>query len=134
MTINERFKEVIKSLYNGNKRAFSLRIGVSPTVVENVVGTRNGNPSFEVIYKVCANANINPAWLILEKGEMLMDDDLDIAMEPSETYHRTDPEEVDYVLSLKETIAVQKDLISVLKKQIDEPTTDEQKLENLNSF
>ena len=127
MTINERFKEVIKSLYNGNKRAFSFKIGVSPTVIENVVGARNGNPSFEVIYKVCANANINPTWLILEKGEMLMDDDLDIAMEPSETYHRTDPEEVDYVLSLKETVSVQKDLISLLKKQLEDQDNEEEK-------
>jgi len=127
MTINERFKEVIKSLYNGNKRAFSFKIGVSPTVIENVVGARNGNPSFEVIYKVCANANINPTWLILEKGEMLMDDDLDIAMEPSETYHRTDPEEADYLLSLKETVSVQKDLISLLKKQLEDQDNEEEK-------
>ncbi|MDR3704976.1 MAG: XRE family transcriptional regulator [Paludibacteraceae bacterium] len=124
MTINERFKEIIKRLYNGNKRAFSFKIGVSPTVIENVVGARNGNPSYEVIHKVCANANINPAWLILEKGEMLMEDDLDMVMEPNEIYHKTNPEEADYVLSLKETISVQKDLISVLKKQIDEPKTD----------
>jgi hypothetical protein len=125
MTINERFKEVIKELYNGNKRAFSFKIGVSPTVIENVVGVRNGNPSYEVIYKVCANANINPAWLILEKGEMLMDEELDMVMEPGEVYYKSNPEEVDYVLSLKETIAVQKELISVLKKQMNEPKTDE---------
>jgi hypothetical protein len=127
MTINERFKEVIRSLYHGNKRAFSFRIGVSPTVVENVVGARNGNPSFDVIYKVCANANINPTWLILEKGEMLMEDDIDMAMEPSEIYHKTDPEEADYVLSLKETIAVQKDLISVLKKQLQDQNKEDWK-------
>lgn len=39
MNINERFEEVIKTLYRGNKRAFAQAIGVSATVVENVVGT-----------------------------------------------------------------------------------------------
>ena len=38
MNINERFEEVIKTLYRGNKRAFAQAIGVSATVVENVVG------------------------------------------------------------------------------------------------
>lgn len=117
MTINERFKEIIKTLYNGNKRAFSMKIGVSPTVIENVVGVRNGNPSYEVLHKVCANANINPTWLILEIGDMEMNQKTDMLMEPLETYHKITPEEAQYLESLRETIAVQKELISVLLKQ-----------------
>ncbi len=71
MSINQRFADIINKLYSGNKRAFSKAIGVSPTVIENVVGTRQGNPSFEVVQKViCANANINPDWLINDIGEM----------------------------------------------------------------
>lgn len=73
MTINERFESIIKVLFNGNKRAFALHIGVSPTVVENVVGTRRGKPSFDFLEKVCANANISAEWLLMGKGEMLMD-------------------------------------------------------------
>lgn len=73
MTINERFETIIKVLFNGNKRAFALHIGVSPTVVENVVGTRRGKPSFDFLEKVCANANISAEWLLMGKGEMLMD-------------------------------------------------------------
>ena len=49
MNINERFEEVIKTLYRGNKRAFAQAIGVSATVVENVVGTRKGNMNFEFL-------------------------------------------------------------------------------------
>jgi len=71
MSVNQRFADIINKQYSGNKRAFSITIGVSPTVVENVVGKRQGNPSFEVIQKVlCANANINPDWLINGIGEM----------------------------------------------------------------
>lgn len=73
MTINERFETIIKVLFGGNKRAFALHIGVSPTVVENVVGTRKGKPSFDFLEKVCANANISAEWLLMGKGEMAMD-------------------------------------------------------------
>lgn len=74
MTINERFRIVINDFYSGNKRAFATAMGINPTVIENVVGSRGGNPSFEVIQKVLtANANINPDWLILENGPMLKD-------------------------------------------------------------
>ena len=45
MTINERMNHIIKELYGGNKRAFANAIGVSATVIENVVGTRQGKPS-----------------------------------------------------------------------------------------
>lgn len=73
MNINERFEEVIKTLYRGNKRAFAQAIGVSATVVENVVGTRKGKPSYDVLEKVCANANISAEWLITGKGTMFLD-------------------------------------------------------------
>lgn len=73
MTVNERFETIIRVLFGGNKRAFALHVGISPTVVENVVGTRKGKPSFDVLEKVCANANISAEWLLLGKGEMLMD-------------------------------------------------------------
>lgn len=71
MTINERFEELIKKLYNGNKRAFATTLGISPTVIENVVGKRRGKPSYDVIEKICANANVSPDWLLTGKGNML---------------------------------------------------------------
>ncbi len=71
MTINERMNHIIKELYGGNKRAFANAIGVSATVIENVVGTRQGKPSYDVLEKVCANANISAEWLLMERGEML---------------------------------------------------------------
>lgn len=71
MTINERFQHIINSMYNGNKRAFSNAVGISPTVTENIVGSRQGKPSYEILCKVCANANISEQWLLSEQGEML---------------------------------------------------------------
>lgn len=71
MTINERVDTIITELYNGNKRAFSIFIGVSPTVIENVVGTRQGKPSYDVLEKICAKANISGDWLLTGEGSML---------------------------------------------------------------
>ncbi|MDR0620255.1 MAG: XRE family transcriptional regulator [Bacteroidales bacterium] len=71
MSIQERIKFIIESLFRGNKAAFSKQINVSPTVIENVVGTRNGKPSYDVIEKICANANISAEWLLTGNGEIL---------------------------------------------------------------
>ncbi len=67
MSINERFELIIKILFAGNKRAFAKAVGISPTVVENVVGARKGKPSYEVLVKVCSNANISAEWLLFGK-------------------------------------------------------------------
>jgi transcriptional regulator with XRE-family HTH domain len=69
MSINERFNKIIKTLFGGNKSAFANAIGVTPSVVDNIVGKRQGNPSFEVIEKVSSIAEINLDWLIADRGE-----------------------------------------------------------------
>ena len=69
MTINERFETIIQVLFQGNKRAFAKAVGISPTVVENVVGARKGKPSYDVLEKVCANANISAEWLLFGTGK-----------------------------------------------------------------
>lgn len=79
MEINERFEQIVKECFNGNKRAFAQTVGVSPTVIENVVGTRKGKPSYDVIEKICANANISADWLVLGRGEMLRSEDRQVS-------------------------------------------------------
>lgn len=74
MTINERINAIISDLYNGNKRAFANAIGVAPTVIENVVGSRQSKPSYGVLEKICAIANISAAWIINGEGRMLKTD------------------------------------------------------------
>ncbi len=74
MSVNERLEYLINKEYNGNKRAFAKAVGISPTVVENIVGKRQGKPSFDVLYKIYASANINMKWLIAGEGAMLIGD------------------------------------------------------------
>ena len=71
MTINERFDQIIGTLFKGNKSAFANAIRVTPSVVDNIVGKRQGKPSFDVVEKVSALAEINIDWLITGKGDML---------------------------------------------------------------
>lgn len=71
MDINKRFEVIINSVYKGNQSAFARAVGVTPTVIANVVGTRQGKPSFDVISKICANANISADWLLTGHGPML---------------------------------------------------------------
>ena len=98
MTINERMNHIIKELYGGNKRAFANAIGVSATVIENVVGTRQG----------CANANISAEWLLMERGEMLYNS-------TSQTQYTPPDQNTHYFI---EKIAEQAEEIGKLKEQV----------------
>ena len=69
MSINDRFGKIIRTLYGGNKSAFANAIGVAPSVVENIVGKRQGKPSFDVVEKVCAITEVNTTWLITGRGD-----------------------------------------------------------------
>lgn len=82
MTINKRFETIIKELYGNNQSSFAKAIGVNPTVIANVVGARQGKPSYDVMAKVCANANISPRWLLTGTGNMLDTDILPPKISP----------------------------------------------------
>lgn len=88
--INFRFQSIIKDCFRGNKRAFANAVGVSPTVIENVVGKRGGKPSFDVLYAICANANINAEWLLTGEGSMLKGGEAETEAAPQEDSHIID--------------------------------------------
>lgn len=56
MSINERIQTIIDEQYDKNKRAFATAVGIGATVVQNIVGTRQGKPSFDVLLQICTNA------------------------------------------------------------------------------
>jgi phage repressor protein C with HTH and peptisase S24 domain len=72
MEIKDRIIELINYFSNGNKKAFAELVGIAPTVIENIVGKREGKPSFDVLQKILfAFAKVNSEWLITNKGDML---------------------------------------------------------------
>lgn len=69
--INERMIELINIISNGNKRAFSKLVGVTPTVIENIVGTRKGKPGYDLLEKISFSIeNINLDWLLTGRNSM----------------------------------------------------------------
>lgn len=71
MTIHDRIQKIINDLFAKNKRAFSIAIGVTPSVTENIVGKRKSSPSYEVINKILSSIeNLSVEWLITGKGDM----------------------------------------------------------------
>ncbi len=141
MTINERFSEIINKLYGGNKRAFAAAIKVNPSVVGNLTGKRQGNPSYEVLEKTCRYTKVNAAWLVTGEGKMLqglqlmtpeeMDEqDREVASEKVEEYtykERQLPagacEECSFkdlrIASMAEYIESQNERIAELKKMVE---------------
>lgn len=72
MSINERVQKIIDDLYSGNQRAFSGAIGVTASVIGNIVGKRQSSPSFELIEKIIYSIeDISIEWLLTGRGEML---------------------------------------------------------------
>lgn len=73
--INERVNRLIKEISKGNKRSFSMKIGVSATVVENIVGKRGSKPSFDILEKIILSIeNINSDWLMTGRGSMFREE------------------------------------------------------------
>lgn len=69
--INERMQELINTVSKGNKRAFSNLVGVTPTVLENIVGKRQGKPGYDLLEKIAfAIENLNLDWLLTGRGTM----------------------------------------------------------------
>ena len=83
MSINERIQTIIDIQYGSNKKAFAVAVGISPTVVQNLVGKRLGKPSYDVVEKIYANANISAEWLLTGKGNMLKKEVTDETITPS---------------------------------------------------
>lgn len=72
--MKERLESLIKHFCDGNKRRFSQITGVSPTVISNITGGRESNPSFEVTQKILsAFSSVNTDWFIFGVGNMLRD-------------------------------------------------------------
>ena len=73
MTIKDRFDLLINHYADGNKSLFARKIGVANTVIENIVGKRKGNPSFQVLQKIALTLDsVNLRWLIIGSGEIFI--------------------------------------------------------------
>ncbi len=115
--INKRIELIINTYCKGSKSEFAKKLGVTPSVIGNITGLRQGAPSFMLLEKI-ANTfpQINCEWLLTGRG----------GIDKKETQNNINTNEVDI---LKRLIKAQ-DKIIELQKQNAELTT---KLEKLTS-
>ncbi len=73
MSINKRILELIDSLEGGSQKGFASKIGLAPSSVNGIVGTRGSDPSAKILNSVLlAYKNINANWLITGNGNMFL--------------------------------------------------------------
>lgn len=113
MEINLRINQIVDKL-GFNKSSFAAKIGVSQPIITHITNGRN-NPGLEVIQKILINCpEINPDWLILGNGEMILDNKIQkqiIINLLSDTNTS--------ILKLENEFEILKDKAALLKKMID---------------
>ena len=70
-TINTRIKEIIDTFCDGNNTEFANKVSTSEANVRNYIKGRA--PKFDLIEQIAKNFEISYEWLLLGKGEMLLE-------------------------------------------------------------
>lgn len=108
--INNRITLLIDTYCHGNKSEFAKKVGVTPSVITNITGMRQGAPSFDVLEKI-ANAfpMVSCEWLLTGRGNMEKKNDQNI----------NDNDLLkDLVNAQKEIIKLQKENAELMRKSI----------------
>lgn len=72
-TVNDRIQKIIDH-YSLNKSSFSKAIGLGNSMtITNIVTGRKNKPSYDVLRKIVEHFPINPSWLLVGKGAMILD-------------------------------------------------------------
>ena len=73
MDIYDRINYIIETYYDNTPSRFARAIDVAATVIQSYT-KRRSKPSYDILYKICTNAHINPEWLILGSGDIFRKD------------------------------------------------------------
>lgn len=85
--INDRILQLIEIKSNGNKRAFAQRIGVASSSIDNVVGSRQSKPNFDLLEKILSSfEDVDANWLMLGKGKEEWEQDSTSIAQSSSTH------------------------------------------------
>ena len=66
--VNDRLRQLIFDL-KLNASSFAKQVGVSPGVMNNIVGGRLSKPSFEILERIILKTGVSSHWLITGHGE-----------------------------------------------------------------
>lgn len=112
-TINERFKIIVDTWYQGNDSAFSQAMGKFASSFAKVInGTTN--PRASTLYEVCRLIpELNPTWLLMGEGSMLR--------QALEQVPRSEREALNEVIKAKsEELKSKDELIAILKNYVED--------------
>lgn len=85
--INNRIAQIIRH-YGLSASSFSKKIGISSTIIGNIVGGRRSKPSIEAIQAIYSSfEDINLEWLIAGEGDIIKEKGSSLA-EPEASYKR----------------------------------------------
>lgn len=117
-----RLKNLIEEL-NMNKNSFSVKLGVSPTIIHNIIDGRGSKPSFEVLHKIVTIfKTVNAYWLLMGEGEMLIESSEKEKLVLSKSELELKNEKIalyeELLKAKEETIISQKSENQLLKKEI----------------
>ncbi len=75
ITINQRFRLICKTLYEGNVTSMSKATFIRRTTLNSIMGESETAPGFEVIAKIAeiSSPAISMEWLIRGTGNMLLE-------------------------------------------------------------
>ena len=70
-TVNARLVAFLAHLHL-SAHGFSKRVGVTPSMINNLTGPRQGKPSYELLERIAATfPELSLEWLVRGEGEML---------------------------------------------------------------
>lgn len=70
-TISERIAQMVQHFHKGNKSAFAKAVGISNQSLGEMVGERQGAPSFAALQKILAAfPQLRTEWVLFGRGEM----------------------------------------------------------------
>ncbi|OJJ21192.1 hypothetical protein BKI52_11535 [marine bacterium AO1-C] len=118
----ERLRNLIEEL-NMNKNSFSVKLGVSPTIIHNIIDGRGSKPSYEVLHKIVTTfKNVNAYWLLMGDGDMLIQSTEKEKLVLSKSELELKNEKItlyeELLKAKEETIISQKSENQLLKKEI----------------
>lgn len=84
MPIYQRIADLLK--FEGSQRKLADKTGMTSSSISNIIKKKQGVRSDTILLILNAYPNLNPSWLLLDKGDMFKDGTEGIAMEPEDKY------------------------------------------------
>jgi hypothetical protein len=128
LNIKERIITVIEHFESGTKKTFAEKIGVPVTTLQNIVGTRSSDPTFNILNRIIsAYPDVSLTWLMTGEGSITeKENTISYTVNEKEEGYKKPPNNKndcqlcnakdEIILSLKQQIKIQSEYLEVLKE------------------